>query len=104
MLHIRRVELDSAALVGGLVYGLLFTVIGFFQLLFYVLSPDARMTLPIYYNPPDSPERMELIFAALNYLIGIILAASSGALAGGVFALAYNFIARRFGGLKLRVE
>ena len=106
MMHIRRIDVGSAAFVGGLLYGSLFGLIGLIQLLAYALIPDALLTLPVYYNPAgnDDPQQMPLAYAALNYLIGIVLAASGGAISSGVLSVIYNFIARRFGGLKVTIE
>ena len=80
MMHIKRIDVGSAAFVGGLLYGALFLLVGLIQLLAYAFIPDALLTLPIYYNPAGNvdPQRTALGYAALNYVIGIALAAAGG--------------------------
>ncbi len=102
MRTIRKLDVYSVAKTFGIIYTVLFAVIGLIRLFTFVFL-DSLPTFPIYYST-GNPAEMSVAIALLNYGLGILLAFAGAAFTGGLLAWLYNVLEPYIGGMQVQLD
>ncbi len=104
MKTIRRVSLGSAAKVGAMIYVLLFLIVGFFAILLPGLLGASFLGALIGDQEGGLMLGAGALISVIAYVVGLLIAAIGGGIAGFLNALLYNIVAALVGGLEVELS
>jgi hypothetical protein len=110
MITLRKIDVGSAFRIGALVTGLLSLVLLMPLLLCQLSIIPAMTTTSSSFGSSnlsnDLPfvQGMGIAGILIFFVCGVLIYAVLGGIGGAIYALAYNFVARQFGGLQIEVD